>query len=256
MVSFIKWALFGLWSVLFAVLFGPWITAWLQQQGLFDDPNQQVADFLRRFAALKDYFDQASISPWLAALLAGTVGFYLGFLFKAVLEALSRGVEVSIDEVLRETTAQMGEVLSRRARKIIATPAVQIEREPASASVSAPREFIYVKPSDLLGMRKGLTGAQAERLVAPYKGKWMTITTKVLDVSAELRLGFVLLQGQDPDGSRVLFNFPSAAHDRLQLMPSGHEVTISGKLDKVDTWMISLGDCELVSDRQGAHPPS
>jgi hypothetical protein len=236
MIQFVKWLCFSLWSVLCAVLLGPWLTAWLQQYGLFDDPNQQITNLLGRLTELKVYFDKVSVSPWLIALLASTLGFYAGYLVKAKLTAI-RGVNVSLGRI----TFGGQEDIDGAVRK--PAPATDAGSEPML------RDFINVTPGYLIGLCRGLTAAQAEKLVESYKGKWLTATAHVGDVNVEPYYGYTLLQGATEDGARVSFTFAIANAGRLELLPPGHEVTVQGKITKIQAWGLSLDDCELVSDR-------
>lgn len=87
---------------------------------------------------------------------------------------------------------------------------------------------------------------QARRLTEDYLGKWMRYSGKVDNVS----------------GSAIFFSYPSGKLlgmivyadfeqpwvSQISMLPPGREVTIVGKVGRIDRSTIFLQECELVED--------
>lgn len=109
--------------------------------------------------------------------------------------------------------------------------------------------IVDVTPAYLLDFYRNHLSVQADQLAKVYLGKWMKITGQFDDVSKcndsyfKVSLGrpFTLIGGQP-----VHAFFKKEWADSLSVLPRGKNITLLGKIRKVEPLGVCLDDCELI----------
>lgn len=131
-------------------------------------------------------------------------------------------------------------------QKTIATPPVLPSAQPATED-SKGRIFVAVTPEYLTSLFKDHMGIQAEALVAPYMGKWMTLSGPLDNVVAGFDKGHqVSLSNYTFNPIWISMHFAQEWSGRLAVVPKGTVLTIIGKIWTVNSMQMSLNECELV----------
>jgi hypothetical protein len=109
------------------------------------------------------------------------------------------------------------------------------------------RDFLPagVTPAFLSGLRKDRTGVAGDRLVAPYLGKWISVSSTVRDVSENMGLVRVEL-GDLMSPPIYIADFDPAKRARLELIPLGTQAKVIGRITTIGAVTLFLEDCELV----------
>lgn len=106
------------------------------------------------------------------------------------------------------------------------------------------RVFVDVTHEYLIGLFKDKLGIQANKLIAPYIGKWMIVSGKLGDVlgSDSLQVSFDPMKVNE----YLWMYFDSKWQDRLSVLTPGHEIRVVGRITSVDPISVTLRECELV----------
>jgi hypothetical protein len=119
---------------------------------------------------------------------------------------------------------------------------------PVTASAPAPNAskiFINATPDYLMDLVEGKLSTEAERMIEPYIGKWMTVTDRISDVSIR-NTGSIVTERNDRYRQLDLW-FNSAWNERLNVLYKGQEIRVNGKIDRIWPTRIFLIDCELTN---------
>ena len=131
-------------------------------------------------------------------------------------------------------------------------PQPPVPKSPVVHAKSVPgRTYIKTGIWALNRIITGNTGPQAEVMIAPYMGKWMTVSGKLDEV----------VPLQHPMGDKwykvefkvtgflnrrpIQMNFESEWGDYLESVRRGTRMRVNGNIVSVPRWGIVLGDCEL-----------
>jgi hypothetical protein len=93
----------------------------------------------------------------------------------------------------------------------------------------------------------GMTGIQAQALRDIYIGKWMKVSGRLGNVLnsygtfCQVTLKYVPLKFTD-----LYMIFGKEWRDRLSIMTPGQNITVMGKIDRIDSSGVQLGECELI----------
>jgi hypothetical protein len=113
--------------------------------------------------------------------------------------------------------------------------------------------LITAPPEVLMSFYKDRTNSEGDRLAAPYKGKWMSVTAIIHDI----REGFDDTVTVFSDGP-VTLSFEKNWLTSLQTSRRGDRIYALGRLTRVTESTISLDDCELIqlpTNPPAASPP-
>jgi len=134
----------------------------------------------------------------------------------------------------------------------------------APATISKPRDKIRVAgkqermfvgagvtPEYLAKFFQDHTAIQAANLIEAFIGKWMKLSGRLNDVrlhrdsfaSVSLRRSAV---EEDVRACNVTMFFYQPWFDRLAILKRGEELTVIGRIDKVDALSLILEECEIV----------
>jgi hypothetical protein len=103
------------------------------------------------------------------------------------------------------------------------------------------KEHMITATADVLtGFYKDRTSSEGDRLLAPYRGKWMKVATTVADIQEDY------FQPTVSGAGNFVFGFNKAWLDRLRTLRRGDIIYVIGRLAKVTDSIIVLGDCELL----------
>jgi len=94
------------------------------------------------------------------------------------------------------------------------------------------------------------TAVEAEKLIGPYIGEPIQLAGAVYDVSApSLGKHRVTLQPAEEEahGSLIFLDFPDAAQGDAGRLRKGEEISVTGRLAKVDVYDVSLEDCDFLT---------
>ncbi len=106
------------------------------------------------------------------------------------------------------------------------------------------RVFVDVTHEYLIGLFKDKLGIQANKLIAPYIGKWMSVSGKLGDVLGDqlLQVTFASVKVNE----YLYMYFDKSWRDRLAVLQPGQIIHVIGRIDTVDTVSVALRDCELL----------
>lgn len=113
------------------------------------------------------------------------------------------------------------------------------------------RDFVSasITPEYLIGLFQGHTGIQANKLTEAYVGKWLKLSGSLDQVDS---LGsdnaLVIFSGNIGRSlSSVKMTFSSKVWvDRLSVLRRGDNITVIGKIERLDSFDVRLSECELV----------
>lgn len=130
-----------------------------------------------------------------------------------------------------------------------------LNRKAPTATLQATERIVVdVTPEYLVGLFKDYTSVQADKLAAPYLGKWIEISGPLGDVFPRKPAGggrytlsvFFADRGIGFNKSYVFLQCDEAWLDRLTILPRGSNIKILGLIEKISRVEIRLGNCELV----------
>jgi hypothetical protein len=119
------------------------------------------------------------------------------------------------------------------------------------ATGSDGRIIFTIRPEQLIKMCDGLITVEADRMMAPYVGKWINVAGSVNDVTAFgefSRLSLDVPVGSLGDSIRanMMFNW-KAQGDRMSLLRKGDQISASGKINSVTGRVFHAVDSELIA---------
>lgn len=188
----------------------------------------------------------AFLERYALPLLAGLTGaMILAILIPARLNGTQKSFALVI--LVGSATAIGWEINRRNAKKHTLAATVS----PSMPSIKDSRIYIQAKPSELTSIYQGRTELQANKLAAPYIGKWMKVAGKIHDISTPGgRVLVALVDVPDRDFNGVIFLYFSRELwlERLEILSHGHPITAEGKVTGLAFPGISLEDCELIEN--------
>jgi hypothetical protein len=121
----------------------------------------------------------------------------------------------------------------------ILTPAPELAKAPAP-------EAANVTPHELANIVRSHTSAQIQRLMQPYIGKLMVVPGTVANVESSLyqdEPAVMFSGGNDHFG--VVMRFPREMRERVLSLNEGDSIVVTGKIESIDGWGLSLADCDF-----------
>jgi hypothetical protein len=102
------------------------------------------------------------------------------------------------------------------------------------------RVVVRVKPDQLMDFYNDRLTSEGDRLVAPYMGKWMSVTAPVHNVSGH----FLTVKISDDRTTFCIFR--PTWESRLSVLTRNEDVTVQGKIRRVTRLDLDLENCELI----------
>jgi hypothetical protein len=115
---------------------------------------------------------------------------------------------------------------------------------PPPTSASSERVIVDVSPQTLMNFYKGRTGLEAQRLLAPYLGKWTNLTGNIDDIQQAPSRG-VQIQFKLSPYSEAILIFDSDWLDRLSVLPPHASISALCQIDTVGVSGASFVHCQL-----------
>lgn len=117
-----------------------------------------------------------------------------------------------------------------------------------SAGIKQAEEPVFITASveQLLDRISGLMPSDAQKIAAPFKGKWLKVSGPLESVSDTLN-DQLLVRLVDPPASRVQMFFNSGWRGRLELLMRGQPVKIAGRIVVISEGHVWLENCELLA---------
>jgi hypothetical protein len=114
------------------------------------------------------------------------------------------------------------------------------------------RVFVPIKTGDLMGIYRGHTNIQANKLAASYLGKWIRVSGTVNDISVFGDGDVSLSLNTAPDPWPHHLRFSSEWLRRLEILPRGYDLTVEGKIEEIQRHHLVLVNCVLVEASEKA----
>lgn len=113
-------------------------------------------------------------------------------------------------------------------------------------SPPAARTFVNLPVKELLGFYEGRSGIQADKLIAPYKGSWISAEGEITLLLPD-NVGFVAVL-RDADGKTIEARFPDKTYEEaLSPLAKGIIMRVNGKIaDHQNGSQLYLQACEFV----------
>lgn len=112
--------------------------------------------------------------------------------------------------------------------------------------VSTHQTNLQATPTDLMKLCQGRTSVEARQLVAPYIGLTIRFNGTVSDVDNHHAAGYTVLVETGTSMSNVFCSFGEHWNESVEGLAIGQELTILGRIRKIEQYWINLDDCELV----------
>jgi hypothetical protein len=103
-----------------------------------------------------------------------------------------------------------------------------------------------VTSEQLTAMFQNVTEVQGRRLVAPYLGKWLTVSGLVRDVDSAGGQRVRILFEDHP----AYAYFDANQADRVSLFVRGQRMTVRGVIENIGSYGVALHHCEIVASDQ------
>lgn len=197
---------------------------------------------------IHDQFMIAWNAPIPFILMALLIGFAIwramDWRYNGIIERLRADVTYLERELGRPTKAETPKLKSE-SRKTTTV----------SASGEAPQEREYlpsgITPDFIDRLRSDLTGAQADKMLVSYEGKWMRVTGTVVRTGFERGETHVSIRvGQSDDPIKQLRDNVSLYFKRefpgLDELKSGDVISASGRIESITRLGINLAEAELI----------
>lgn len=132
----------------------------------------------------------------------------------------------------------------------VTTQALTTARQPIS-TLSDGRVIANVSPEYLCGFFEHHMTIHAQKLIAPFVGKWMKISGRLENVNDYSEYLSVSLEEYLPPNIHVIFYFNSDCKNRLEILKPGDQISFIGQIPKPNPnthskrFMI-LEECELL----------
>lgn len=120
-----------------------------------------------------------------------------------------------------------------------------------TAPAISERVMVDVIPEELVALFEGRLVVQADKEATSFRGKWLTDSGPLGDVSSFLDLLGAFSVHFDAARIWDRWAFPFMRFkdvDRLAVLPKGHPITVLGQIADVSPTTVDLTHCELVAD--------
>ena len=212
-------------------------------------------------------------SVWMPFVIAAAVVAWLAYLavqnrFQTRIEHLESRLSLRDDE-LSAVKRKMEEMPLELAREASAEPPTAAPRQPdpESAAIEPAEPDVQrsdgrvilgrsVTPELLIDLHMKHTALQADRLAAPYIGKWLRLQGKVGNVSTRSNEQICVALTLVPITSATLAHplamtttllyFSPDAAPELETLQLNDEIAVLGKIEEIGYMSLILEECELI----------
>jgi hypothetical protein len=127
-------------------------------------------------------------------------------------------------------------------------PATHLVEE--SRAESEKPNVIDVTPKYLVGLFRGQTSIQGQRLADIYLGKWMTVSGRLGDVDVFGSAGaqVVFQTGISDVVVYMWFEDEEYVDERIAVLKKGDRISVLGKIDRIRSIDVQLKECRLIDD--------
>jgi hypothetical protein len=132
----------------------------------------------------------------------------------------------------------------------IGTTFVKAPKTPSPADIAfktiGDREVLENALDYLFWLRKSTASINAEKLLAPYIGKWIRVSGKIRDI----RDVFVAIdvKGDAFINNQVFVWFDENWRDRFHMLDRNMDISVIGKIDRINSSDIEIKSSELAQD--------
>ena len=162
---------------------------------------------------------------------------------------MSRSVQVFWILVSAIAFAAEGAVLYSHFQALASAP--QQQASPPSIPISPSREnarsIIDVSPQTLMDFYKDRSGLEADRMIAPYIGKWTKVTGDIADIQQVKGSGIQVLFTVSPFSAAFLI-FDSEWLDQLSILQPHQNITALCQIDSAGASGANFVHCELPAE--------
>lgn len=109
-------------------------------------------------------------------------------------------------------------------------------------------------PEALIGVYKGHTAVQGQKLASSFVGHWINLNGFVYDVYSPIdgTRSLMISTAEEPGGAlkvdgRVRLSFNSEWFSRLDIMRPGQPISVTGEIEKIESHAVWLINCEIIS---------
>jgi len=115
-------------------------------------------------------------------------------------------------------------------------------------SSTTERQVVDVTPQQLARLFEGQLDVQGQRLLAPYRGRWMRVFGLLDNVKAGSGYTMVTFAtGAYEEVAVVMFFDGDAWADRLSVLTPGERITVIGQIEDAARNRVRLDNCDLVT---------
>ena len=118
--------------------------------------------------------------------------------------------------------------------------------EVKKGSKASERIFVDISPKDLMDLNKGRMLIERDRLLSPYIGKWVKISTSV--DNAAVSENSVVVWAKNPEKERIIMSFDKNWANHVEVLRRGQNIKIVGEIQRVDVFDLWLENCELINE--------
>jgi hypothetical protein len=165
--------------------------------------------------------------------------------FLAILSYVVGGGFVAASAVLTFVLPHMRSDTAEQLREITLLPGSQ---QPPSKQ---PRDFLPFTPAQLLAMVEGRTMVNAEKIVAPYRGKWISVSGPVSNVWENASGHTVSLCGPNPNRPDwtiwVYLEFDKAWDGPCSALAKQDQIEAIGQIRTFGGIDVTLEHCEITN---------
>jgi hypothetical protein len=117
------------------------------------------------------------------------------------------------------------------------------EAAPGTLTTAGQRIVIDINPKYIFDLIGDKISTEADRLTAPYIGKWITLSGKVKNVSVGQYSGKITTE--EVDDYQIGFEFSPSWNERLNIITTGENILVRGKIYQIRRYRLELVECEL-----------
>ncbi len=105
------------------------------------------------------------------------------------------------------------------------------------------KNFVAVTPQELMGFYKQNMTSEGDRLLAPYLGKWLSLTQEVYDTRQNQVWSYVMVD--DGPMRAVVMNFDPPLSAQVEVLRKGQKIKASCQIGGATINIVIVGHCEF-----------
>jgi hypothetical protein len=189
-------------------------------------------------------FARALWTEWATLLTGGSI-IAIVFIWST---ASGKSVPPGVNWLVLALTLIIAAFLAWRKQAVFANSSTPI---PTSAAAKPKRVFVRESPESLMALCKGLTSLMSEPIVAAYKGKWIKVSSDVLNVSKSFQsTGYEVLAYTSASNIQYNLHFTRDWNEEVSILRPKHNVQAVGRISHFGSSHLFLCDCEITSPHE------